>query len=56
MTSSNDNNPPADSARILPIVGKVDPGGVIVLFASGSRPPSGDRAAVIGFPNDPRDT
>jgi hypothetical protein len=55
MTSSNDNSLPADSARILPIVGKVDPRGVIVLFASGSRPPPGDRATVIDLPDDPRE-
>ncbi len=57
MRSSNDNSPKSEAARILPIVGKVDPRGVIVLYASGPLPSPGDRAAaVLGFPNDPRET
>lgn len=55
MMSSNDNNPVPEAARILPIVGKVDPRGAIVLYASPPRPAPGECApAVVGFPNDPR--
>lgn len=57
MTSSNDNSPLSEAARSLPIVGTVDPRGVIVLYASVPRPTPGDpAAAVVGFPNDPRET
>ena len=56
MTFSNDNHPLRETARILPIVGKVDRRGAIILHASVPRPASGDRpAAVIAFPNDPRE-
>jgi hypothetical protein len=57
MTSSNDNTPVPEAARILPILGKVDPRGAIVLYASPPRPAPGDRAAVVvSFPNDLRET
>ena len=57
MTSSNDNLPLPGTARLLPIVGKVDPGGAIVLRTPVRRPEPGDRAAVdVCFPNDPRET
>lgn len=57
MTSSNNNHPLPETARLLPIVGKVDSRGSIVLHTSGPRPEPGDRAAaVISFPNDPRET
>jgi hypothetical protein len=57
MMSSNDNRPPADSSRSLPILGKVDPRGAIVLYTSAPRSAPDDRgAAVIDFPNDPRET
>jgi len=57
MMSSNDNHPLPETARLLPIVGKVDPSGAILLHTPVPRPEPGDRAAAVaGFPNDPRET
>jgi hypothetical protein len=57
MTSSNDNQPRPETARLLPVVGKVDPRGAIVLRPSVARRDPGDRAStVVSFPNDPRET
>jgi hypothetical protein len=54
---SNDNHSMPEAARILPILGKADPRGAIVLYAAPPRPAPGARiAAVIDFPNDPRET
>jgi hypothetical protein len=54
---SNDNKPVPEAARSLPILGKVDPRGAIVLYVPIPRPAPDDRGdAVVGFPNDPRET
>jgi hypothetical protein len=57
MMPSNDNQALTEAARVLPVLGRVDPSGAIVLHASVPRPEPGDRAAVVDcFPNDPRET
>jgi hypothetical protein len=53
MVSSNDNRPPNETARLLPILGKVDPRGKVI--AELPQGPAGQDAGASGFPNDPRE-
>jgi hypothetical protein len=55
MTSSNDNRPPPEGTRVLPILGKVDPRGDVVFHqpVDGLGPASA--GVVLSFPNDPRE-
>jgi hypothetical protein len=56
MTSSNDNRPPPEAARVLPILGKVDARGAVVFDEPVDGPGSpGAGSAVVSFPNDPRE-
>jgi hypothetical protein len=54
MTSSNDNRPPPEAARVLPILGKVDARGAVVFDepVDSLGPAAG---VVVSFPNDPRE-
>lgn len=53
MEPLNDNRPPAEASRVLPILGVVDRRGRVV-FAP-ERGPDGGTPAGPGLPNDPRE-
>jgi hypothetical protein len=56
MTSSNDNKPPPEAVRVLPILGKVDPRGDVVFHLRiDGRGPVGAASIGPSFPNDPRE-
>jgi hypothetical protein len=54
MDIANDNQPPAPTARGLPILGRVAPDGRVRLRAATGGPPD-RRESLVAFPNDSRE-
>lgn len=56
MDFSNDNRPPPEASRVLPIIGRVDARGAVILTPPGGRGVGDDEPAPGPFfPSDPRE-